>query len=80
MAAREPRCDEYRDLLELWVAWWNGPGRERFNGVVVPPLTRTAEALACSLCAGVMMDETCERCAACGRRLSRAARNPEGTP
>lgn len=66
MAAELSRGDEYRDLLELWTAWWNGPGRQGYRDPIIPPLTRTAEALACTLCAGESGEG---RCAACGRRM-----------
>jgi hypothetical protein len=59
------RCDEYRDLLELWVAWWNGPGRHGYRDPVIPPLARTADALACLACAGIRIEARCE---ACGRK------------
>lgn len=58
------RCDQYRDLLERWSAWWNGPGREQFHGAVLPPLTDTAAALTCTVCVGTWAEG---RCAACGR-------------
>jgi len=38
------RCDQYRDLLEAWAHWWDGPGRDRFNGHVLPPLSDTSSA------------------------------------
>jgi len=60
------RCDQYRDLLEAWAHWWDGPGRDRFNGHVLPPLSDTASALACMLCAGAHEHG---RCAACGRQM-----------
>ena len=63
------RCDDYRDLLEVWTQWWNGPGREGFKGFVLPPLTPTAEALNCTICAGVATDH---RCKACGRNLEKS--------
>jgi hypothetical protein len=67
------RCDEYRDLLETWVAWWNGPGRRSYHDDLLPPLTRTATALNCTVCAGVGTVEAGdqERCAACGHRFGR---------
>jgi len=66
-APKEPtRCDRYRDLLEAWAQWWDGPGRERFTGYGRPPLSDTASALACMLCAGI---EDGGRCAACGRQM-----------
>lgn len=57
--------EKYRDLLELWVAWWNGPGRRDYTGNVLPPLTKTGEALHCIACVGIRIDA---RCAACGRK------------
>lgn len=60
------RFDEYRDLLELWAAWWNSNGRRNYTGNIVPPLTRTSEALRCSLCAGE--DLAGARCEGCGRK------------
>ena len=62
--------EEYRDLLELWCKWWNGPGRQGYRDPVIPPLTRTAEALNCTICAGVYEHEG-GRCAACARDLGR---------
>ena len=68
------RGNEYRDLLELWVRWWNGPGRQGYRDPVIPPLTRTASALSCVACPGVSANEAApqERCAACGRRFGGA--------
>ncbi len=61
---------EYRDLLELWTAWWNGPGRKDFMGDITPPLTRTAYALNCVICHGVDSKDTeGERCQSCGRLI-----------
>jgi hypothetical protein len=64
----QSKLHEYRDTLELWMQWWNGPGRENYNSPVIPPLMRTEVALTCTLCAGVEeMDGG--RCAACGREV-----------
>jgi hypothetical protein len=63
------RCDKYRDLLELWAEWWNGPGRNGYRYPVIPPITKTGEALSCSLCSGV---EEKERCNVCGRKMGGA--------
>lgn len=60
------RCDEYRDLLETWAAWWNGPGRQGYRDPVIPPITATGDALRCGICAGE--DLGGERCAVCGRK------------
>lgn len=63
---------EYRDLLELWTSWWNGPGRRGYAGVVLPPLRVTAEALTCLLCKGVGATEAAsgpERCQVCLRKM-----------
>lgn len=60
------RCDEYRDLLEHWAKWWDGPGRENYPAdFLLPPLEKTREALTCLACAGESLNG--ERCAACGR-------------
>ena len=64
----ESRCDTYRDLLETWADWWDGPGRRGYEGNCLPPITRTGEALACLICVGVEIEG---RCAACGRRGTR---------
>ena len=63
------KSEGYRDALELWVSWWNGPGREDYRGVVLPPITLTGDLLQCRLCQGVIAEG--ERCAACDRRLER---------
>lgn len=63
----DTRCDWYRDILEIWVTWWNGPGRRDFRGSVLPPLTKTGEALSCIGCAGLNTLPDGERCRACGR-------------
>ena len=57
---------EYRECLELWAKWWNGPGRRAYPfGHIRPPLTKTGEILHCTICAGALpAGETCE---ACGR-------------
>ncbi len=66
------KAEEYRDVLETWVKWWDGPGHENYRHFVVPPLTATREALACTLCAGVDVNETPpNRCQACGREIRR---------
>lgn len=62
------KAEEYRDVLETWVKWWNGPGREQYRGHILPPLTATAEALDCIGCAGIYEDGV--RCKACGRDMS----------
>jgi hypothetical protein len=62
------RCDQYRDLLETWAEWWNNVGRASLNHYILPPLDRTAEALACSICAGLDDEMNGERCQVCGRR------------
>lgn len=67
--ATTSRCDEYRDLLELWTEWWNGPGRQGYRDPIIPPITATGDALRCSLCAGESGEG---RCAACGRRMEAA--------
>jgi len=63
------KAEEYRDVLETWVKWWNGPGRENYHHFVVPPLTATAEAMKCIICQGVEEADG-GRCAACGRDVS----------
>lgn len=63
------RAHEYRDLLERWLAWWDGPGQKGFNGMVVPPLTVTLETLSCQICQGLVEEGRCE---ACGRDLELA--------
>jgi hypothetical protein len=60
------RCDQYRDLLETWAAWWNGPGRQGYRDPIIPPITATGDALRCTICAGEELSG--ERCMACGRR------------
>lgn len=62
------RADEYRDLLELWAAWWNNIGRRHFTHYITPPISRTGEALQCTICVGLDDEMDGERCAACGRR------------
>lgn len=64
----ETRADQYRDLLEHWAAWWNGPGREHYRFNLLPPVTATGEALNCSICAGEFGEG---RCAVCGRKMDR---------
>lgn len=66
----DTRCEQYRDLLEVWTAWWNNVGRSHFTHYILPPLTATGDALRCTLCAGESADG---RCAACGRKMSGAA-------
>ena len=46
----DSRCDQYRDALELWTLWWNGPGRREYHDVVLPPLRKTAEDMVPSGC------------------------------
>ena len=59
---------EYNDLLRTWLDWWHGPAK--CWGVhdlpVIPPVTNTLNALACTICAGIEEDGRCE---ACGRAL-----------
>lgn len=62
------KAEEYRDVLETWVNWWNGPGREGYRGFVVPPLSATNKVLYCIGCAGIYEDGA--RCKACGRDMS----------
>lgn len=65
---RSNRAEIYRDLIELWVAWWNGPGRQYYVGQVLPPLTKTSDALVCLICKGIKDDAG--RCEACLRDVS----------
>lgn len=72
--------DQQRDVLELWMKWWHGPGMvdvqqfSRSTEGVDPrvlrsaPVAETIAALACSICTGIMEDG--ERCACCGRDMS----------
>jgi len=64
----DTRCDQYRDLLETWAAWWNNVGRYHFMHYISPPITKTGEVLRCSICAGLDDEMDGERCGACGRR------------
>ena len=66
----DSRCDQYRDLLEHWAAWWNGPGREGYqhSSGLLPPIERTGGALSCTICAGIT-DEDEGRCQVCGRKI-----------
>lgn len=59
------KFEEYRDLIELWVRWWDGPGRWNYTSMIVPPLTKTREALACIACCD--LENEGARCMACGR-------------
>ena len=68
MSDERPDAYTYRDLLEQWVAWWNGPGRIGYRDPVIPPLTATAEALKCLACSGASTLPSGEWCRACGRR------------
>jgi hypothetical protein len=65
----ESRCDRYRDLLEAWAGWWNAYGRRYYDpphgGSVLPPITKTVDALVCLACQGLDLDG--ERCRSCGR-------------
>ncbi len=65
--------EHYRDLLETWVAWWNGPGRRGYRGSITPPLSETAGALNCIFCADVGQEEAAEsgldRCVICLKEL-----------
>lgn len=66
------RCDDYRDLLETWSAWWNNIGRGHFMHYILPPITETGDALRCTACHDVGPYEAeggPERCQVCGRRL-----------
>jgi hypothetical protein len=63
------KFDQYRDLLESWGNWWNGPGRRDYKGTVLPPLTRTSEALQCVFCVDAVDDGENERCQVCGRKI-----------
>ena len=51
-----------RDLLEHWAKWWNGPGREDYRGNILPPLTKTGEALKCFACSDMPPGEWCRCC------------------
>jgi hypothetical protein len=64
------RCDQYRDLLEAWAEWWNNVGRYHYEWHLLPPITKTGEALSCLAChnAGPFEDGP-DRCQSCGRRL-----------
>ena len=67
MTAEElSRVEQYRDLIEVWINWWNGPGRRDYAGFVIPPIHRTEEILACSICSGTTGDG---RCLVCLRQL-----------
>jgi hypothetical protein len=37
--------ERLRDALDAWACWWSAFGRKRYTGAVLPPLSRTAEAL-----------------------------------
>lgn len=66
------RGDQYRDLLEAWVQWWNHLGRYHYRHPGIPPLTATGDALRCTACAGVGPYEAengPDRCQVCHRRL-----------
>lgn len=63
--AKSVKGDEYRDVLELWCIWWDGPGRRSYAGNILPPLKRTREVMSCVVCAGVDIEEG--RCEVCGR-------------
>ena len=65
--ANENKCNEYRDLLELWAKWWDGPGRDGYRNPIIPPISKTLNALNCMICIGVK--EEGERCQVCGRKL-----------
>jgi hypothetical protein len=54
-----------RELLWLWIDWWNGPGRRGYHGVVLPPLTATREQVKCLVCSGI--DLGGDYCRACER-------------
>ena len=54
--------EQYRDLLELWAAWWDGPGRKHYEGYIVPPLRATRETLGCMVCCGIQTDDRCQAC------------------
>jgi len=71
--------NEYRDLLDHWCKWWDGPGRENYKGNILPPLTRTREVMSCLGCVGVDKFEASHvdpdengdvRCQCCGRKLN----------
>lgn len=69
-----PRADQYRDLLEVWAAWWNNVGRANFTHYILPPLTATSEALACTACVDVgwyeAQDSPIDRCQVCHRKFA----------
>ena len=68
--ANDNRYYDYRDLLERWAAWWNGPGRHHYTYSVIPPITDTGKALNCTACHGISgMDEAGQRCQVCGREI-----------
>ena len=35
-SARDSRAEQYRDVLELWTEWWNGPGRQGYRDPIIP--------------------------------------------
>lgn len=56
----------HKEILKAWADWWNGPGRECYQGMVLPPLTKTAELLSgCMACRNDMPEG--EVCMCCGR-------------
>ena len=59
------RFYQYRDVIDGWVRWWNGPGRRGYRDPIIPPLTETSAAIACTLCVDPGPDF--DRCRACGR-------------
>ena len=60
------KLQEYRDALETWAEWWDGPGRQHYRHFVKPPISATQEALRCIGCAGPDEPPPGERCKMCG--------------
>jgi len=54
-----------REVLWLWIDWWNGPGRRSYRGNILPPITVTSEHIKCLLCSGI--DLKGDYCRACER-------------